>query len=196
MDPAHIIPARHVAAGCREGGYSFTRTNSRNSVYHGRHPLYLHLVRALYLLILIVTLVSLPVLQAADIYKWTDEQGRVHYGDRPEGEHVVQISTTSGPAPDPTQGQRLQQQRQLLDMIEDDRQKLKQARTDDKAARATRQANCDRARTRLAEMKNARYIYVESTDPDNPDILSERETAKALATANHDVELWCSNPPK
>ena len=74
-------------------------------------------------------------------------------------------------------------------MIEEDRQKFKQAR-------AIRQANCDRTRTRLAEMQNARYIYVESKDQDNRHILSERETAKALATANHDVELWCSYPPK
>jgi len=196
MDPANIIPARHVAAGTPEGGFLFTRKFGRNPADHDRHPLYRHLIPALCLLIQTVTLVSMPVLQAADIYKWTDEQGRVHYGDRPEGEQVVQISTTSGPAPDPTHVQRLQQQRQLLDMIDEDRQKFKQARTDEKAVRATRQANCDRARTRLAEMQNARFIYVESKDPDNPLILSERETAKALATANHDVELWCSNPSK
>jgi len=194
MDLANTIPAGHVAVGSPEGGSLFTRKNSRNPVDHGRHPLYHHRVPGLCLLIL--TLVTLPVLQAADIYKWTDEQGRVHYGDRPEGKQVVQISTTSGPAPDPTQEQRLQQQRQLLNVFEEDRQKLKQARTDEKAARATRQANCDRARTRLAEMQNARFIYVESQDPDNPLVLSERETAKALATAKHDVELWCSYPPK
>ena len=196
MDPANIIPARHVAAGSPEGGFLFTRKNGRNPVDHGIHPLYRHLILALSLLILTVTLVTLPVPQAADIFKWTDEQGRVHYGDRPEGQQVVQIITTSGPAQDPTHGQRLQQQRQLLEMIEEDRQKFKQARTDEKAARAIRQANCDRTRTRLAEMQNARFIYVESKDPDNPHILSERDTAKALATANHDVELWCSYPPK
>ncbi len=196
MDPATIIPAQYVAAVPPEGGSLFTRKYGRNPVGHGRYPLYRHPIPASSLLILIVTVVTLPVLQAADIYKWTDEQGRVHYGDRPEGKQVVQISTTSGPAPDPTQGQRLQQQRQLLDVFEEDRQKLKQARTDEKAARVTRLANCDKARTRLTEMKNARYIYEESKDPDNPHILSEQETAKALATANHDVELWCIYPPK
>ena len=86
MDPANIIPARHVAAGSPEGGFLFTRKNGRNPVDHGIHPLYRHRILALSLLILTVTLVTLPVPQSADIYKWTDEQGRVHYGDRPEGQ--------------------------------------------------------------------------------------------------------------
>jgi Domain of unknown function (DUF4124) len=44
---------------------------------------------------------------AGDIYKWTDENGVVHFGDRPSGddsETVIALSTESGspaPAPEP-----------------------------------------------------------------------------------------------
>ena len=47
---------------------------------------------------------------ASDIYKWIDEDGNVHYGDRPAGEQPVRVAVVSRPT-DPARIQAAAQQR-------------------------------------------------------------------------------------
>ncbi|WP_394238119.1 glutaredoxin domain-containing protein [Pseudomonas anguilliseptica] len=43
--------------------------------------------------LLLVLFVMLPLLCSAEIYQWTDESGRVHFGDKPTGkENAEQVS--------------------------------------------------------------------------------------------------------
>jgi glutaredoxin len=53
--------------------------------------------------LLLLLVLSTPVLAAAEIYKWTDEQGKIHYSDSPPPETKAQqvnvkINSISGPA--------------------------------------------------------------------------------------------------
>lgn len=46
-------------------------------------------------LLLLIALVTVQALCSAGVYKWTDEQGKVHYGDQPAvGAEKVQLRTT------------------------------------------------------------------------------------------------------
>ncbi|MBE0616112.1 MAG: DUF4124 domain-containing protein [Burkholderiales bacterium] len=94
------------------------------------------------------------------MYKWVDEKGVTHYGERaPQGrkaQTVQQRLANPGPAPGKT-GQPSWQDKELEfrgRRVEAEQAEAKQKRQDD----ANRQA-CNQARDRLALAKSARRMY-------------------------------------
>lgn len=46
---------------------------------------------------LVLALLGAVAVQATEIYKWVDEEGNVHFGDRHEGEEVERLTIESRP---------------------------------------------------------------------------------------------------
>lgn len=94
---------------------------------------------------LLVTSYSLDV--SSEIYKWTDENGRVHYGDRPKGKQAAEVDIKTNKPGQDTPGDDWQtikqRQQKYLEYLEDERQD----RDDEKAKvaeqRAERKERCD-----------------------------------------------------
>ena len=145
------------------------------------------------LLILLAQPASLP---ATDIYKWIDENGNVHYGDKPADNHAEQVYVTKVPISDDDLKQRITRQQRLLDVLEEERQKHKQSQGDQKAALEQRQSNCQAARKNLEIILASSYLYVETDDPYNPKVLSEEDRDSATTKAHKEVTEWCGNPGK
>ncbi|MEW6353604.1 MAG: DUF4124 domain-containing protein [Pseudomonadota bacterium] len=130
--------------------------------------------------------------QAADAYKWIDEQGRVHYGDRPgnAGAREVPIKSAPAPAPDSHLEQRRTQQDKLLRAFEDERKLKQQHQAQAKAEAEQRDKECKLAKLRLKNYEKADYLYAE-TDDGKRNILSDQERQQALEEAKQAVEYWC-----
>lgn len=142
--------------------------------------------------LLLATALFVPFL-FADVYKWTDADGRVHYGDRPGNSNAVTIKTTHlKPATDTGELQRLQDRQYLLDTLDANREKQKKRQAEIKAAESLKQSNCEKARGRLGGMQNSSFLYEKTADPDNPRILSQEEYDTAVNSARHDVDVWCN----
>lgn len=82
--------------------------------------------------ILIIFLFLSPTISQSEIYKWVDENGMVHFDDRPGSgnKEKIEIKTTETSSSSDTELQeRLEQERKLLDIYEEERQEknLKQA---------------------------------------------------------------------
>lgn len=97
-------------------------------------------------------LALIPALAAADqVYKWTDDQGHVHYSSTPPPSTKAQQMTVNVPPPDPQSLQNLQQ----LQQSQADKDKAakdaadKEAAKKDPKAEALKQQHCDDLRTRL-----------------------------------------------
>lgn len=66
---------------------------------------------------------------AADVYKWVDEKGEVHYGSSPVGKNAEEVKIAPAPEPDPYLEQRRedlkasQEQRQTQQKLDAERQK-------------------------------------------------------------------------
>ena len=103
---------------------------------------------------------ALLVPATAQVYKWVDEKGVTHYGERPpEGKKAQQVEqrlATPGPAP----GKSTQPSWKDKDLefrsrrVESQQAEAKQQQRD----AAQRQA-CNQARDHLAQMKMARGVY-------------------------------------
>ncbi|MDZ7661317.1 DUF4124 domain-containing protein [Thiohalophilus sp.] len=135
----------------------------------------------------------LSVSMAAEVYKWTDEQGRVHYGDRPPEEGASSVDVDPGPAsgsPIPGDAERREKTRRLLRAYEEERRVKQQREQRQEAEAAERHKRCAWARDRLRRYKQAGRLY-DLDEAGNRRILADSQRQQAEAQAARDVEKWC-----
>lgn len=139
-----------------------------------------------------------PAACAGDIYRWVDEHGRVHYGDRAPANDAERIEIQSAPADDPELDRRRQRGALLLDVLEEDRVLRADERRAAREAGKDRRVRCDDARMRLQRAQRASYIYEPTDDPDNPRILGDTDRADLERRLESDVRRYCgtSDSPK
>jgi hypothetical protein len=142
-------------------------------------------------LTLLVLLLPLTVCGAAEVYKWLDENGNVHYGDQPAGKDAIPVHIDTLPVADRDLNARLDRQQRMLDELDEQREQQKRDKSDQQAALQKRVSNCLAARQYLEEVVNSGYLYVNSGDPYNPKILNDEERDRATARARDDVAMWC-----
>jgi hypothetical protein len=133
---------------------------------------------------------SLVVPAFAAVYTWTDEQGKVHYSDKPvAGAHSLDIvSRRTDPA-----------------LVEAERQKLEAAQAAEAEAaqnaaeehqlsavdEAKREENCLKARARLSAIMGAQRPYRALPDGERH-YLTDEEIDKEIAEAEAGVSEWCA----
>ena len=143
-------------------------------------------------LVLVPVLVLAHTTAAAEVYKWTDTDGNVHYGDRPPATGVDPHSIPLRPAPakEADHAQRRLKQRRLLEAFEAESAEREQAEVEAAAARRERARNCEYARRDLARFERASIIY--TVDENGARIyLSDQERRDAAANARAWIGKHC-----
>ena len=149
------------------------------------------------LLIACLTLIGSGSVFASDIYKYTDENGNIHYGDRPSG---VQNETRVAILSRRTDNAAVQQAYQARYNNDDTgaqtgnteveaQEEKKLTRAERIAQAEERQATCDRYRARLETLVTARRLYRHDDDGervylDDAEIQDAREKAEQLVAEN------------
>lgn len=112
---------------------------------------------------------------AADVYKWVDEHGRTHYGDKPADDSALSVEVEpEKPAVDPELEKRRRQRDKLLEQIADERREEAEKAERRAAEKAERERQCTRRRKLLWQYEHAPYIYDTNTDGERR-ILSDAE---------------------
>ncbi len=128
---------------------------------------------------------------SAGVYRWVDDQGKVHYGDRPPSKDKAKsIEVESAPAPEPDDGERRAKTRRLLDAMESERNREKEQAAQDKAEKARRERNCEVARRHVTLYQRANKISRVGADGERT-YLSDEERDQALTHARSLVDRWC-----
>ncbi|MEC9040486.1 MAG: DUF4124 domain-containing protein [Pseudomonadota bacterium] len=116
------------------------------------------------ILLLTVLMAAAPGLAtSASVYKWTDENGVTHFGDRqPTGRNAEQVNVRSGTI----QGAGVQRRsaQEQLDELQEQQAAEQQQREEsavEEARRKQREANCGTARSNLEVINNNARIRVE-----------------------------------
>lgn len=132
---------------------------------------------------------------ASGVYKWVDEQGQVHYGERPPARSQAQELRlkSSAPAAAPMQDEaaRKDNEQRLLRAFEEEREQKKAQEQQSREEQAQRERNCALARDRQRRVQNAGSLY-NLDDKGNRITLSESERAAAEQRAQQDVARWCN----
>ncbi|HSS64839.1 MAG TPA: DUF4124 domain-containing protein [Gammaproteobacteria bacterium] len=146
------------------------------------------------LLAIALGIASFTLLQAglaAGVYRWVDERGEVHYGDRPPSKkESAPVEIKSAPAPAQEDGKRRLKTQRLLDALESERNRKKQEAAQARADKARQRHNCQIARRQAALYQRANNISRRGPDGERT-YLNDEERSQALARARIRVDKWC-----
>ena len=149
-------------------------------------------------LLLCTALISLSTgLFAAEIFKWTDADGNVHYGDRPTAGDQANFETiaVASRRTDSEQVQAGIEARQERDAARaearDARAKAEEEAEKELAEAEERSRKCDQYRARLEEFITSRRLY-RVDDSGERNYLDEVQIQEARSKAQQKVEEYCS----
>lgn len=115
----------------------------------------------------------------ADIWKWVDEQGNVHYGDTPAREYTnnaERVTYTSSSRSHSTPSE----------------SRTEDTQSEEKTAQEDAQAYyCERAKDIYRSYLDAPRLYKTGEDGQR-EYLSDEETAATIANARASVAEWCN----
>jgi hypothetical protein len=130
----------------------------------------------------------LPTLAAAEIYRWTDEQGRVHFGQRPvAGAEPVEVKPQVIKRDSHTREREARSQR----FYEARREEQQQAAAAAASQREARASECRELRTRLAQMPEGNRYYREGSNGERI-YFSDEETDAARRQLRARIAERCS----
>jgi len=147
-------------------------------------------------LVLVITAAALTTSAfAGEIYKYVDENGNVHYVDRPSGESGeerldVSYSGTSSE----TVTAQVQKRRDYMSALEEARTDAKSQREAEAQARAEmeqRAAKCQEHRARLESYLQSRRLYRENAAGER-EYLDEEQTMEARRKVEEAIQENCS----
>ncbi|HXK56383.1 MAG: DUF4124 domain-containing protein [Gammaproteobacteria bacterium] len=133
----------------------------------------------------------------AEIYRWVDEQGKVHFSDRPNrgGAQRLELSAplpdTSGVEQERLEAERKMQRERLLDAYREEREARQLERLKAEETERQRAANCAYARNLLRKYGNAR-LYQPLEDGSRR-YLDSVERQREIERAQASVQRWCDS---
>jgi hypothetical protein len=130
---------------------------------------------------------------SAEIYRWTDEAGRVHYGERPPGdgaEPVVVRPSPAGGAAAPSEAQRRERQQRLLESFEYERARRAEQRAEAARLADRRARDCRQVQAILRRLDHAGPVYVTDADGSRR-YLDDAERAAEKARLEPTYERAC-----
>jgi len=140
-----------------------------------------------------VVFLSLAVSAYAEIYKWIDEQGNVHFGDKKSVVNVKkaeEVETNTQPNSYEVKRDVKQKQQKLLDAWSEERAIKAEAKIKRKAELKKRKTTCERKRKYLQQYKNSQYLYDES-EGGSRTILSNEERVAEEKSMKDFIEKNC-----
>jgi hypothetical protein len=131
---------------------------------------------------------------ANEIYKWTDQDGNVHYEDRPSGDPSEERLQLSYNRTNSTTVQgRIETQRDSANARREAREEAEVeelSAAEERAAAEQRLAQCQSYRARLKKMLESRRVYRED-DAGERTYLDEAQRAEARTTAENLIKETC-----
>ncbi len=131
---------------------------------------------------------------SGEIYKWTDADGDVHYGDRPIGTDVERLHVISNSNTDNDAVQASVEARHVREAVRSEarskRAEADQASADARAEAAQRDVKCQESRTRMQTYLQSRRLY-QQDDAGERVYLDEDQTMQARADAQEMIQKYC-----
>ncbi len=138
-----------------------------------------------------IVLMSLSLSVTAAVYKWTDAQGNVHYGDKPvDSNQANEIKVDSATVRSGVTESRAEKRGKLLDAMAEDRLEKKEKREKQKAERKQRRAKCNYLKDRLRRLVNSSRAY--RLDKDGKRVyVSNQSREKSIGQLRKQVRKTC-----
>lgn len=130
----------------------------------------------------------------AEVYKWVDESGAVHYGDKPtSGSQEVQVQQQEKPsaAMKETTETRDEKRQRIADMLEEDRIDKNKKEEKKKYERERKKRECNRLKDHQRHVENAGGLYKLDKDG-NRVFMSKEQRDKSEQALRKRIQKNCS----
>ena len=128
------------------------------------------------------------------VYRWVDENGKIHYGDRPpadeQAEEIAQKQQPVSSSSPPAQNNSAETRQRLLDRYEQEREEKKEAARKKREEAEKRKRNCERARKQLKYYESYPLLYEKLPDGERR-YLSAEEKDEDMRKLREAVKQWC-----
>jgi len=132
--------------------------------------------------ILVTILFLFPTIGQSEIYKWIDENGNVHFDDRPGSgnKEKIEIKTTeTSSSPNTELQDRVEQEKQLLEIYEEERQEKKLIKAGQREEKMELKKKCAQAKDYKRTLDESYGLY----------FLDEEGVRVKLSAEEKDAEL-------
>ncbi len=130
----------------------------------------------------------------AQIYKWVDDNGQVHYSeqapDRQRAAQEIRLPRHAPPTATVSPEQRKQKRDNLLRAFDEERKLRKQAKAKKNQQDVRRQHNCILARDKLKNYQRATVLY-DLDETGKRIYLSDAQRSRAEANLKSKISEWC-----
>ena len=147
--------------------------------------------------VLLVGMVALPTgAGGAEVYKWVDENGKVHFSDRPPGEaaqssETVETRTPSGESAEaPSDAERRKLRERLLEEFDRQREEKAKTKREQRAAKVELARRCSLAREALQQIVDATYLFDEDESGERL-IYSDEQREAATRELKQKIRKHC-----
>ena len=144
----------------------------------------------------IILLLGLMTTMAAHagVYKWVDENGKVHYGDSPQVSQPAVEMNVDVTTPEPSFSEdvlsREDKRERLLQSMEEDRLEKQEKRDIQKAENKKNRQKCNRFRDRMRHYDRASAIYKLDRDG-NRVYMSDSDRDRATKSLRAKIKKYC-----
>ena len=131
--------------------------------------------------ILVTILFLFPTIGQSEIYKWIDENGNVHFDDRPGSgnKEKIEIKTTETPSSPNTELQdRVEQEKQLLEIYEEERQEKKLIKAEQGEEKMELKKKCAQAKDYKRTLDESYGLYFLDEEGERVNLSAEEKDAE------------------
>lgn len=150
-----------------------------------------------FLFFIFLIIQTLQAANAAPVYKWTDEDGQVHYGSKPKDKSAKEIkikneyidsgSSTKSLSAD----ERADKLKRFVNSIDAENKSKGEEKREKKEQEEKNIARCNASRDQLRRYENSGALY-DLDEKGNRILLNKTQYEQAMSQAHDRVQKWCN----
>jgi Domain of unknown function (DUF4124) len=138
----------------------------------------------------LILFIGVAPIADAEIYKWIDEQGRVHYSDKEITNAETLELDTAKKGHISTGASREEKRRNLLDAMQEDKDRQKKEQKKSREQKKKHDRACVLSKHRLSRFERASYLYDLDKDG-NKVIASNEDRSKKTSRLRKNIKKHC-----
>lgn len=130
----------------------------------------------------------------AEVYKWVDKNGKVHYGDRPTSSQATEIKIKPPSSPSGASKETRENQKAIDDWLnarDVDREENKKKEAILKQERAIQKQKCDELKIDLADMEKGGVVWYDLDETGKRRFYSDKEIALKIENLRKTIKRNC-----
>lgn len=136
-------------------------------------------------------LLLFPLITTAEVYKWVDEQGRTHYGEKPPVEDASRIEIREAPKVDDPLNQQSVDQQKLLQIYEEERNLKKEEKLKADQKKAERAKQCQILAGDLSDLQQGGMVFYDLDEKGERKYFSDAELSDHIKKLQADYDKYC-----